>query len=64
LRRTAEYSLLDHTKNEDISNDSIEKKVAQYKYNWLNNIKRMENIAYTQYYLDSRPIGKEYLDDY
>jgi hypothetical protein len=52
MRSTAEYSLLDRKRNEEVLEDvkihPVEKKLEQYKQSWLNNVSRMENIRYTK----------------
>jgi hypothetical protein len=53
MRGTAGYSPLDHRRNysilEEHRADRFEKKLAQYKQNWLNRISRMEDIPRTIY---------------
>jgi hypothetical protein len=48
MGHTAEYNLLDHRRDEDLLEelkaDPVGKKLAQYKYKWLNYDSRMEDI--------------------
>jgi hypothetical protein len=48
MRRTAECSLLQKLRHEDILEelemDQSQKKLEQYKHNWLGNVRRMEDI--------------------
>jgi len=48
MRSTAGYSLLDNRRNEcileELKVDPVEKKLAQHKQKWLNNITRMDDI--------------------
>jgi len=48
VRPTAGYNLLRHTRNEDILEmlkvDSVEKKLVQYKQEWLNHVSRLKDI--------------------
>jgi hypothetical protein len=49
IKLTAGYSLLDHKRNEDISEehkvDPVDKKSAQYKQKWLNHVSRMKALG-------------------
>jgi hypothetical protein len=61
MRSTARYSLLDHSRNEDILEEfkvNPAEKLAQYKQKWLNHVSRMEDIRYPKQLLDYRPIGR------
>jgi hypothetical protein len=63
MRRTAEYSLLDHRRNEDILEelkvDSVEKKLARYKQKWLNHVSKIDDIRYSKRRLSTyRPIER------
>jgi hypothetical protein len=53
--------LRDNTRNENIleelKDDPVENKLAQYKQKLLNHVSRMEDITYTKQ-LDYRPIGR------
>jgi hypothetical protein len=55
MRHKAGYSLLDHRRNEDVLKeyyiDQTEKKLAQYKQNWLDHV-RMINIRHSKQLLD------------
>jgi hypothetical protein len=55
MKCTARYNLLDHRRNEDISEhkvDPIEKKLVQYRQKWSNHVSRMEDIRYPKQLLD------------
>jgi hypothetical protein len=56
MKRTAGCTLLDHGKNvqtsEVLKEDTVEKKLAQYKQNWLNHISKMEDVRYPKQLLD------------
>jgi len=55
-RRAAGCSLLNHIRNDDtvreIKVDSVQKKLAQRKKKWANNISRIEDIRYPEQLLD------------
>jgi len=59
---TADYSLLDQTRNEDILEelkvDPVWNKLAQGKRKWLNHVSRMDDIRYPQQFLDYWSAGR------
>jgi len=59
---TAQYSSLEHRWNEDIleelKEDTVKNKLAQYKQKWLNHFSRMEDIRYPKQLHDHQPIRK------
>lgn len=62
MSRRAGYILLDHTKNEDVSQEiymrTIEKKLLQHIQNWLDLVRIMRNIKHPKQFLDYRPVEK------
>jgi hypothetical protein len=56
MRRTADYSLLLHRRNEAIlvefKVDPVDNKLAQCKQKYLNHISKMEGIGYPKELLD------------
>jgi len=57
-RCVARYCLLDYRINEDILEELVKKKLAQYKQKCLNHFSRMEYIRYPKQILDYYPIGR------
>jgi hypothetical protein len=59
MRRTAGYSLLNRSRNEDnleeLQVDTVEKKLVQYKQKWLNHLRKSDDIRYKNLY---RPMGR------
>jgi hypothetical protein len=45
-------------------NLTVEKKLAQYKQNWLDYVRRMENVRHPKQLLTSDPSEDEGLDDH
>jgi hypothetical protein len=61
MRRKARYSLLERSRNDVLEErkvDPVEKKLVQYKQEWLNHVSRMEGIRYPKQLHDYGPIGR------
>jgi hypothetical protein len=67
MRRTAECSLLQQLSNEDILEeldmDQSQKKLEQYKQNWLNIVRRIKDIDTQNKFLTVERTEDRYLDD-
>jgi hypothetical protein len=65
MRRTAECNLLQQLRNDDILEeldmDQSQKKLEQYKQNWLDHVRRLKDIRHPQQLLDSRADGRQIL---
>jgi hypothetical protein len=65
MRLSAGYSLLDQRRTEyilkELKVDPAEKKLAQYKQKWLNNVSRLEDVRHPKQLLNYDL--SEYLDD-
>lgn len=56
MRRTAECRLLQQLRNED-------KKLEQYKQNWLNNVRRIKDMDTQNKFLTVERTEDRYMDD-
>lgn len=67
MRRTAEWSLLQQLRNKDILEeldmDQSQKKLEQYKQNWLNIVRRIRDIDTQNKFLTVERTEDKYLDD-
>jgi uncharacterized protein (DUF2252 family) len=61
MRRRAGCSSLERSRNDVLEErkvDPVEKKLVQYKQEWLNHVSRMEGIRYPKQLHDYEPIGR------